>query len=124
VKVYLTWPAVAGTDCYALKDKRLPIADEARAIFERHGIAVVGEPEDSYFTPEHMLDTYYHVDSAAAHVRTERLIVRLREAGVKPAGTETKATLVLASEALQRLAAADLQASPAVDGQVRPVEAK
>jgi hypothetical protein len=103
VKVYITWPAVAGTDCYALVDGRLPIADEARKIFTRHGIAVVGEPSDSYFTPEHMLDTYYHVDSEAARVRTERLIGRLRTAGLKPDGTENKATLLLVSEALQRL---------------------
>lgn len=103
VRVYLTWPAVAGRDCYALKDKRLPIADEARAIFERHGVTVVGEPEDSYFTPEHMLDTYYHVDSAAAHVRTERLIARLQEAGLKPDATDNKTTVSAVSEAARRL---------------------
>ncbi len=103
VQVYLTWPAVAGTDCYALVDGRLPIADEARNIFAQHGIAVVGEPFDSYFTPEHMLDTYYHIDSDAAHLRTERLIERLRAAGLKPDGTENKATVWLASEALRRL---------------------
>jgi hypothetical protein len=122
VRVYLTWPAVAGTDCYTLKDNRLPIADEARAIFERHGLAVVGEPEDSYFTPEHMLDTYYHVDSAAAHVRTERLVARLRDAGLKPDGTDNKATLVLVSEAVHKLEQAQLQITP--DSQVQPVEAK
>jgi hypothetical protein len=64
---------------------------------------VVGEPFDSYFTPEHMLDTYYHIDSDAAHLRTERLIERLRAAGLKPDGTENKATVWLASEALRRL---------------------
>jgi hypothetical protein len=103
VKVYVTWPAVAGTDCYAMVDGRLPIADEARNIFARHGIVVVGEPSDSYFAPEHMLDTYYHIDSDAARVRTERLIERLRAAGLKPDGTDNKATLLLVSEALRRL---------------------
>jgi hypothetical protein len=103
LRVYVTWPSVAGSDCYVLANDRLPIADEARAIFERHGIAVVGEPSDSYFTPEHMLDTYYHVDSAAARIRTERLIARLRDAGMKPDDAGNKATLWLASEALRRL---------------------
>lgn len=106
LRVYVTWPSVAGSDCYVLANDRLPIADEARAIFERHGIAVVGEPSDSYFTPEHMLDTYYHVDSAAARIRTERLIARLRDAGMKPDDAGNKATIWLASEALRRLRSA------------------
>jgi hypothetical protein len=84
VRIYVTWPAVAGSGCYVLADGRLPIADQARAIFERHGIAVVGEPIDSHFTPEHMLDTYYHVDSAAALIRTQRLVTRLQDAGLMP----------------------------------------
>jgi hypothetical protein len=105
VRVYVTWPAVAGSDCYGMPDGRLPIADQARAIFERHGIAVVGEPADSYFTPEHMLDTYYHVDSAAARLRTERLIARLKDAGLQPEGVDKGATVLLASEAIRKLEA-------------------
>ena len=100
----LTWPAVAGSDCYAMPNGRLPIADQARAIFERNGITVIGEPADSYFTPEHMLDTYYHVDSPAARVRTERLIGRLRDVGLKP-GEAGKSTVQLAEEALRTLEA-------------------
>jgi hypothetical protein len=103
LRVYVTWPAVAGPDCYVMANDRLLIADQARTIFERHGIAVVGEPSDSYFTPAHMLDTYYHVDSAAARTRTERLIARLREAGMKSDDAGDKATVGLASEALRML---------------------
>jgi hypothetical protein len=88
LRVYVTWPAVAGSDCYVMTNNRLLIADQARAIFERHGIAVVGEPTDSYFTPEHMLDTYYHVDSTAAR---------------QPDDAGDKATIGLASEALRTL---------------------
>lgn len=106
IRVYVTWPAVAGSNCYVMENGRLPIADEARMIFERHGIAVVGEPADSYFSADHMLDTYYHVDSSAAHVRTERLIGRLREAGLQPDAADNKATLWLASEALRKLKSA------------------
>jgi hypothetical protein len=103
VRVYVTWPAVAGSGCYVMTGGRLPIADQARMIFERHGITVVGDPADSYFAAEHMLDTYYHVDSSAARVRTERLIGRLREAGLQPDVADGKATVLLASEALRRL---------------------
>jgi hypothetical protein len=101
LRVFVTWPAVAGSDCYEMASGRLPIADQARAIFERHGITVVGEPADSYFTPEHMLDTFYHVDSAAARVRTERLVSRLRDAGLKPDGVDNP-TASLASEATRK----------------------
>lgn len=105
VRVYLTWPSVAGSDCYAMTNGRLPLADQVRAIFERNGITVVGEPADSYFTPEHMLDTYYHVDSSAARVRTERLIARLKEAGLKTNEAGNVSTVQLAQEALRKLEA-------------------
>ena len=130
IQVYVTWPAVAGTDCYVLKDGRLPIAEEARRLFERRGISVVGEPEDSYFGSEHMLDTYYHVDSAAACIRTERLIARLRAAGLAPDGSNDgssdNTTIALASEALRRLALQLAQASSVevTEGHPRPLEAK
>ncbi|MBR1222318.1 hypothetical protein JQ557_30260 [Bradyrhizobium sp. U87765 SZCCT0131] len=105
VRVYLTWPAVAGTDCYKLTDGKLPIAEEARAIFGRHGIAVVGDVADSLFAPAHMLDTYYHVDSSAARVRTERLIGRLRDGGLKAAAETLPSTPTLADKALRSLEA-------------------
>jgi len=105
VRVYLTWPSVAGTDCYSMNDGKLPIAEEARAIFSRHGITVVGEVADSSFTPEHMLDTYYHVDSNAARLRTERLIGRLQDAGLKAAEGPFRPTATLAEEALRALEA-------------------
>ena len=103
VRVYVTWPAVAGTDCYIMPDGRLPIADKARAIFERHGITVIGEPADSYFTPEHMLDTYYHIDSTAARVRTDRLVARLQAAGMKSGRPESTGTKALSNEAMRPL---------------------
>jgi hypothetical protein len=103
VRIYVTWPAVAGANCYALENGRLPIADQARAIFQRHGIVVVGEPGDSYFTPEHMLDTYYHVDSAAARLRTERLVGRLQDAGMKASVPASKPTITQVEEAVRSL---------------------
>jgi len=102
VRIYVTWPAVAGDNCYQMPDGRLPIADQARAIFQRHGIAVVGEPEDSYFSPEHMLDTYYHIDSRAARLRTQRLIARLQDAGMT-AGAAGKTFITQVHEALRGL---------------------
>jgi hypothetical protein len=103
IRIYVTWPAVAGSDCYVMSNGRLPIADEARTIFERHNITVVGEPADSYFTPEHMLDTYYHVDSAAAQIRTQKLVLRLQDAGMRPGETDHKETVRLVSEAMRGL---------------------
>jgi hypothetical protein len=103
VRIYVTWPAVAGSDCYTMTNGRLPIADQARVIFEQHGIAVVGEPADSYFTPEHMLDTFYHVDSAAALMRTRTLVARLQDAGMTLDEAGHKGTNWLSSEAIRRI---------------------
>lgn len=73
VRIIVTWPAVAGDGCY-LNDK---LQQGARRLFAENSILVVGEVSDSAFSPSHMLDTYYHVDSAAAQVRTRRLIGHL-----------------------------------------------
>jgi hypothetical protein len=73
VRIYVTWPAVAGDGCY--RTDRLQKA--ARQLFAENGVAVFGDPADSAFASSHMLDTYYHVDRAAATIRTERLIERL-----------------------------------------------
>jgi len=102
VRIYVTWPAVAGKECYVMPNGRLPIADKAREIFHRYGITVVGEPDDSYFAPEHMLDTYYHVDSGAARMRTQRLIQRLRDAGMT-VGRSIKPTTELTEKAIRGL---------------------
>lgn len=93
-------PAVAG-DNYVMPHG-LPIADQARAIFKRNGIAVIGEHADSYFLPQHMLDTYYHVDSAAARLRTQRLIGRHSECrhGGRPRGRPTMALVDAAVRSL------------------------
>ena len=48
-----------------------------------------------------MLDTYYHVDSAAAKIRTETLVTRLEDAGMMPADAGHRETVRLASEAMR-----------------------
>lgn len=112
VRIYITWPAVAGKDCYTLVNGRLPLVDAVRMIFEPQGLTVIGDPLDSLFTPEHMLDTYYHVDSNAARIRTQRLIARLREAGMKPGADDRGGTRRLAEQATRNLRG--LLASPDV----------
>ncbi|QUS38041.1 hypothetical protein RPMA_03580 [Tardiphaga alba] len=73
VRVYITWPAIAGEGCYRNED----LQRDARKMFADNGIATVGDLADSAFAASHMLDTYYHVDNAAAEIRTRRLIDRL-----------------------------------------------
>ena len=51
-------------------------------------IAVIGDPKSSFFSEEHILDTYYHVDIAAAYVRTRRLIEDIKAAGLLSADEE------------------------------------
>ena len=103
VRIYLTWPAVAGTGCYTFNDGQLPLAEAARKLYQAHGLTVIGDPKDSLFEPEHMLDTYYHVDSSAARIRTERLIARLQTAGMQTGNDPRGSTLDLARQAARSL---------------------
>jgi hypothetical protein len=99
----VTWPAVAGDDCY--RTDSLPKA--ARDLLAESGISVVGDPADSAFAPSHMLDTYYHVDSTAAAIRTERLIQRLLETPgfAERSGADAyRSTAVQGAEAFRALA--------------------
>lgn len=73
VRVYVTWPAIAGEGCYRNED----LQRDARKMFADNGITTVGDLADSAFAPSHMLDTYYHIDNAASEIRTRRLIDRL-----------------------------------------------
>lgn len=83
VAIVLTWPAVAGTDCYDFAEFD-PYVVKLKKIFNDAGIAVIGDPRSSLFPPQHMLDTYYHVDVDAAYARTRRLLDDIKAAGVLP----------------------------------------
>jgi hypothetical protein len=84
VKIVVTWPAVAGADCYNIEAEVVPFAAKIRSIFEAAGITVVGDPEKSAFSAGHTLDTYYHIDSDAARERTRVLVDDLKAAGLAP----------------------------------------
>jgi hypothetical protein len=88
VTVIMTWPAVAGTDCYdfAALDG---FVTKFRRIFEEAGIAVIGDPRSSLFSDQHMLDNYYHVDIEAGFARTRRLIEDIKQAGLLPREANT-----------------------------------
>lgn len=73
VRILIAWPAVAGDDCY----RSDTLEQDARDLFSQHGLTVLGTASDAYFSASHMLDTYYHVDSVAAELRTKRLITQL-----------------------------------------------
>ena len=87
VTIIMTWPAVAGADCYdfAALDS---FVEKMRELFLNVGIAVVGDPRNSLFSEEHTLDTYYHIDIEAAYTRTRRLIEDIKAAGLIPAEPE------------------------------------
>ena len=87
VTIAMTWPAVAGTDCYDLGELD-PYVAKLRKIFTDAGIAVIGDPRNSLFSEEHTLDTYYHIDIEAAYTRTRRLIEDIKAEGLFPVEPE------------------------------------
>lgn len=78
VKIIITWPAVAGKECY-IEDRINKFVSQITEASELNGLIVTGSPYESFFPEIHMLDTYYHVDSKAALLRTNRLVANLEK---------------------------------------------
>lgn len=108
VRVLMTWPAVAGDHCYR-SDK---LEQDARELFVEYGLTVLGSASDSSFSAAHMLDTYYHVDSVAAELRTKRLIGRIigLPGLVLPTSARYRSTIEQGREAFETLSRQNLQA--------------
>ncbi|MGA8169376.1 MAG: hypothetical protein WB816_00845 [Methylocystis sp.] len=81
VVIVVTWPAVAGTDCYNFVELDSYV-EKLRRIFNDAGIAVIADPRSSLFSEDHTLDTYYHIDIDAAYTRTRRLVEDIKRAGL------------------------------------------
>jgi hypothetical protein len=119
-RVILTWPAVAGDQCYDPQSIGR-LTGKIKEIFSRAGVAVLGAPTDSYFSDDHVLDTFYHIDGAAAKERTRRLIEAVREQGLAPSPEKYPSTPAFVKSAL---AQKELEMSDALlqvqDGIYRP----
>lgn len=122
VKVVMAWPAVAGSDCYS--DPGFPkYVEELRRDFAEQGISFAGNPEDSAFSKEHLLDTYYHVDIIAAARRTQSLADALKELGLArnhpDTPSDTLADRALIAEATRVFAKNKISRSPLSSGNYR-----
>ncbi|MCW5774073.1 MAG: hypothetical protein KIT16_20685, partial [Rhodospirillaceae bacterium] len=103
--VVVAWPAVAGKDCYDADPGASVFVRSIRTALAKRNIPVLGDPRDSAFPEDAVLDTYYHVKAPEAAIRTQRLIAALAAAGVvepRPADTLVS-TAELARRALDRL---------------------
>ncbi len=101
VKIFVTWPAVAGTACYEQRSAEA-LTSKIREIFGNAGIRVVGDPDKLIFPIDHALDTYYHVDLAAAQVRTAQMINDLAGGGLSRWSEPGESVKALASNAIDR----------------------
>jgi hypothetical protein len=81
INIIFTWPVVTGDDCYPEKDAAVfnAFIDEIKNYLKERNILVVGEPKDSQFKREYLLNTYYHVIPAARDMRTKKLIEVIRK---------------------------------------------
>ncbi len=90
IKVILTWPALAGDNCYDFASEVDPLVAKIKAIFTDAGVPVVSDPRRSLFSDAHVLNSYYHIDSAAARERSGRLIEDIQAAGLAPAPADAR----------------------------------
>ena len=84
-RIFFTWPAVAardGNECYQLLGQSIQsYANDIRQVVEEQGFTFLGDPNQSRFDHNCMLDTYYHVRASCANIRTQRLILQLENMG-------------------------------------------
>jgi len=80
VHVLFTWPVVVGDNCYQGEDsiKLKKFVVQIKNYLKQNNIIMIGEPEDSLFKKQAMFDSYYHVNSVARDIRTNRLLVKLK----------------------------------------------
>ncbi len=119
VRILVTWPAVAGKDCYD-PTEAAALATQVHSTLENAGIQLIGDPVPAAFSDDHVLDTYYHVDSVAARVRTEKLVQELRASGVFNGGPE--AALPLPAVAAEALVAEKARMEGEIVGTLAPIE--
>ena len=123
VKFIMTWPAVAGSDCYSDPEFK-QYTEKLRQVFQSRGIQFAGNPEDASFSEAHTLDTYYHIDIDAATQRSGRLAAALKALGLAESQLDTSSDILadaaLAREGAKVLAAqSKLTTSRIADGNYR-----
>jgi hypothetical protein len=81
INIIFTWPVVTGDDCYQEKYAAVfnAFIDEIKNYLKERNILVVGEPQDSQFKRQYLLDSYYHVIPVARDMRTKKLIEVIRK---------------------------------------------
>ncbi|MDQ7091621.1 MAG: hypothetical protein Q9M50_13460 [Methylococcales bacterium] len=80
IHIVLTWPVVVGKDCYSLKNTPMikGFTKLIKKTLNEHNILILGDPYESRFSPEFILNSYYHINAKARDMRTRRLINHLK----------------------------------------------
>ncbi len=81
IKIILTWPSVAGDDCYKSKYKKEinQLMTEIRTLLKKNNIDIIGNPYDSSFPKKYMLNTFFHLIPEARDIRTQKLINEIKK---------------------------------------------
>lgn len=84
IKVFFTWPAVTGDNCYKGKEavEFKKFVNEIKNYMRDNKITIISEPEDSDFPRKYMLNTYYHLIPDARDIRTKTLIKNIKHSKI------------------------------------------
>ncbi len=97
LNIYFTWPAVVDyktSACYKKNKQSFALFySEIKQIIADHGFKIIGDYQDSHFTSECFLNTYYHITRECAATRTKKLIENLQYAGIPPYSTTEKVNI-------------------------------
>jgi hypothetical protein len=107
VRVYFSWPAVAdkkSSICYESDEAKAKLdgfATSIRSTVEAKGFKFIGEYQDSHFSSDCFLNTYYHLTKDCAVTRTKKLIDALTKNEVTPFENKEENFLRLISEEVE-----------------------
>ena len=84
VKVFFIWPTVAGDNCYKgeVEHQIIDFSNRIKNYITQHNIPFISEFNDSNFTGDYILNTYYHVIPKAKDIQTKQLIKNIKNSTV------------------------------------------
>ncbi|MCF6331012.1 MAG: hypothetical protein L3I99_05635 [Sulfurimonas sp.] len=83
-QIVFTWPVVAGDDCYSEKNKKKldNFIIDIRDYLEENNISIIGDPYENKFSTKNRSDTFYHINSNAQKIKTQRLINQIKQSSL------------------------------------------
>ncbi|MCK5727713.1 MAG: hypothetical protein KAH08_00670 [Methylococcales bacterium] len=84
IKVFFTWPSVAGNNCYEGKEKEAfkKFVEKIKTYLVKNKLTIISEPELSKFGDQYIYSINYHIIPKARDIRTKNLIQEIKQSKI------------------------------------------